>query len=69
MAVRRKTRAENIPNHDVEQNDGGNNATFDVVIDGEGEDHRNNEDLCMVSYRDGCTAGEGSRSTYKSQAV
>jgi hypothetical protein len=47
MAVREKTlQAEkNSPNHDVEQNDSGNNAAFDVVIDGEGEHHGYNEDL------------------------
>ena len=36
---------ENLPNHDVEQDDSGNNAAFDVIIDGEGEHHGDDEDL------------------------
>ena len=50
----RSLRGLNSPDHDVEQNDGSNNAAFDVVMNGEGKDHRYDENLALVSG--GCTA-------------
>ena len=57
----------NSPDHDVEQNHGSNNAAFNVVMNGEGKDHRYDENLVLVSGGYG-SSGPG-RCAYKTQAV
>lgn len=57
----------NSPDHDVERNDGGNDAAFDVIIDGKGEDHRDDENLLLMSFRS--PQKQLDRNTHKSQAV
>lgn len=36
---------QHLPDHDIKQNNSGNDAAFNVVVDGEGEYHRDDEDL------------------------